>query len=85
MFGAFAPMARAISFSMIVLPTRGGAMIKPRCPWPSGAIRSMARAVTDTEVEHESVLVALDARNYSPQTVATAAKLAGPRRRGPTT
>ncbi len=42
----------------------------------------MARAVTDTEVEHESVLVALDARNYSPQTVATAAKLAGPKRRG---
>jgi APA family basic amino acid/polyamine antiporter len=42
----------------------------------------MARPVTDTEAEYESVLVALDARNYSPQTVATAAKLAGPRRRG---
>ena len=40
------------------------------------------RPVTDTEAEYESVLVALDARNYSPQTVATAAKLAGPRRRG---
>jgi APA family basic amino acid/polyamine antiporter len=42
----------------------------------------VARAVTDTEAEYESVLVAFDARNYSPQTVATAAKLAGPRRRG---
>ena len=42
----------------------------------------MARPVTDTEAEYESVLVALDARDYSPQTVATAAKLAGPKRRG---
>jgi APA family basic amino acid/polyamine antiporter len=40
------------------------------------------RPVTDTEAEYESVLVALDARHYSPQTIATAAKLAGPRRRG---
>jgi APA family basic amino acid/polyamine antiporter len=40
------------------------------------------RPVTDTEAEYESVLVALDARQYSPQTIATAAKLAGPRRRG---
>jgi APA family basic amino acid/polyamine antiporter len=40
------------------------------------------RPVTDTEAEYESVLVALEARNYSPQTIATAAKLAGRRRRG---
>ncbi len=40
------------------------------------------RPVTETEAEYESVLVAMDARHYSPQTVATAAKLAGPKRRG---
>ncbi|MEY2443329.1 MAG: basic amino acid/polyamine antiporter, family [bacterium] len=40
------------------------------------------RPVTDTEAEYESVLVAMDARHYSPQTIATAAKLAGPKRRG---
>jgi APA family basic amino acid/polyamine antiporter len=40
------------------------------------------RPVTDTEAEYESVLVALEARNYSPQTIATAAKLAGRRKRG---
>jgi basic amino acid/polyamine antiporter, APA family len=40
------------------------------------------RPVTDTEAEYESVLVALDARHYSPQTIATAAKLAGRRKRG---
>jgi APA family basic amino acid/polyamine antiporter len=38
--------------------------------------------VTLTEAEYESVLVAMDARNYSPQTIATAARLAGPKRRG---
>jgi APA family basic amino acid/polyamine antiporter len=40
------------------------------------------RPVTETEAEYESVLVAMDARHYSPQTIATAAKLAGPKRRG---
>jgi APA family basic amino acid/polyamine antiporter len=40
------------------------------------------RPVTETEAEYESVLVALDARHYSPQTIATATKLAGPKRRG---
>jgi len=38
--------------------------------------------VTLTEAEYESVLVALDARHYSPQTIATARRLAGPKRRG---
>ncbi|MEJ7797501.1 MAG: universal stress protein [Solirubrobacteraceae bacterium] len=43
---------------------------------------AIPRPVTDTEAEYESVLVALEARQYSPQTIATAAKLAGPRKRG---
>ncbi|HWC25434.1 MAG TPA: universal stress protein [Solirubrobacteraceae bacterium] len=43
---------------------------------------AVPQPVTLTEAEYESVLVALDARHYSPQTVATAARLAGPRRRG---
>jgi APA family basic amino acid/polyamine antiporter len=38
--------------------------------------------VTLTEAEYESVLVAFDTRNYSAQTIATAARLAGPKRRG---
>jgi len=38
--------------------------------------------VTLTEAEYESVLVAMDAHHYSPQTIATAARLAGPKRRG---
>ncbi|HEX4344757.1 MAG TPA: universal stress protein [Solirubrobacteraceae bacterium] len=42
----------------------------------------LPKPVTDNEAEYESVLVALDARHYSPQTVATAAKLASRRRRG---
>jgi APA family basic amino acid/polyamine antiporter len=40
------------------------------------------RPVTETEAEYQSVLVALDARHYSAQTIATAAKLAGRRKRG---
>ncbi len=40
------------------------------------------RPVTVTEAEYESVLVAFDTHNYSARTIATAAKLAGPRRRG---
>jgi APA family basic amino acid/polyamine antiporter len=38
--------------------------------------------VTLTEAEYESVLVAIDARHYSPMTIATASRLAGPKRRG---
>jgi APA family basic amino acid/polyamine antiporter len=40
------------------------------------------KAVTEREAEYDSVLVALDASHYSPQTIATAAKLAARRRRG---
>jgi APA family basic amino acid/polyamine antiporter len=40
------------------------------------------KPVTEHEAEYDSVLVALDARHYSPQTIATAAKLAARRRRG---
>jgi len=40
------------------------------------------RPVTETEAEYESVLVAMDAKHYSPRTIATASKLAGPRKRG---
>ena len=42
----------------------------------------MPQPVTQNEAEYESVLVALDARHYSPTTIATAAKLAGRKRRG---
>jgi APA family basic amino acid/polyamine antiporter len=40
------------------------------------------KPVTEHEAEYDSVLVALDARHYTPQTIATAAKLAARRRRG---
>jgi APA family basic amino acid/polyamine antiporter len=40
------------------------------------------KPVTEHEAEYDSVLVALDAAHYSPQTIATAAKLAARRRRG---
>jgi basic amino acid/polyamine antiporter, APA family len=43
---------------------------------------AVPQPVTQTEAEYESVLVALEARSYSPMTIATAARLAGPRRRG---
>ena len=43
---------------------------------------SVPQPVTETEAEYESVLVALDHRGYSAQTVATATRLAGPKRRG---
>jgi len=43
---------------------------------------SVPQPVTQNEAEYESVLVALDARHYSPTTIATAAKLAGRKRRG---
>ena len=38
--------------------------------------------MTETEAEYESILVAFDGRDYYPQAVATAAKLAARRRRG---
>jgi len=40
------------------------------------------KPVTEHEAEYESVLVALDARHFTPQTIATASKLAARRRRG---
>jgi len=43
---------------------------------------AVPQAVTETEAEYESILVATDAQHYAPQTVATAAKLAAVRRRG---
>ena len=43
---------------------------------------AVPQPVTQTEAEYESVLVALDARHYSPTTIATATKLAGRKRRG---
>ncbi len=43
---------------------------------------AMPQPVTQSEAEYESVLVALDARHYSPTTIATATKLAGRKRRG---
>jgi basic amino acid/polyamine antiporter, APA family len=43
---------------------------------------AVPQPVTQNEAEYESVLVALDARHYSPTTIATAAKLAGRKRRG---
>ena len=43
---------------------------------------AVPRPVTDTEAEYESVLVVMESRNYSAQTIATASKLAGRKRRG---
>ncbi len=43
---------------------------------------AVPQPVTETEAEYESVLVALDARRYEPQTLATAVRLAAPRRNG---
>ena len=43
---------------------------------------AVAQPVTEAEAEYDSVLVAFDARRYVPQTVATAVKLAAPRRNG---
>ena len=43
---------------------------------------AIPQPVTETEAEYESILVASDAQHYTPQTVATAAKLAARRRRG---
>jgi APA family basic amino acid/polyamine antiporter len=41
-----------------------------------------AKLVTEREAEYESVLVAFETRDYDPQTVATAIRLAARRRRG---
>jgi APA family basic amino acid/polyamine antiporter len=43
---------------------------------------AIERPVVDREAEYESVLVALDHKSYAPEAIATAAKLAAPRRRG---
>ena len=43
---------------------------------------AVPQPITETEAEYESVLVALDARCYSPTTIATATRLAGRKRRG---
>jgi len=43
---------------------------------------AVPQPVTATEAEYEAVLVAFGTRNYSAQTIATAARLAGPKRRG---
>ena len=43
---------------------------------------AIPKPVTEHEAEYDSVLVALDAAHYTPQTIATAAKLAARRRRG---
>jgi APA family basic amino acid/polyamine antiporter len=42
----------------------------------------LPQSVVHTEAEYESILVALEAEHYTPQTVATAARLAARRRRG---
>jgi basic amino acid/polyamine antiporter, APA family len=42
----------------------------------------LPQAVTETEAEYESILIALEAEHYTPQTIATAVKLAARRRRG---
>ncbi len=41
--GWFVVTLCAISFNRLVLPAFGGATIKPRCPNPTGAIKSMMR------------------------------------------
>jgi basic amino acid/polyamine antiporter, APA family len=43
---------------------------------------AVPQPVTETEAEYDSVLVALEARRPEPQTIATAVKLAAPRRNG---
>ena len=40
-----AAIACAIAFSTVVLPALGGETMRPRCPLPMGATRSMIRAV----------------------------------------
>jgi APA family basic amino acid/polyamine antiporter len=42
----------------------------------------LPQVVTETEAEYQSILVALEAEHFTPQTVATAVKLAARRRRG---
>jgi hypothetical protein len=45
-------------------------------------VDALPQPVTQTEAGYESVLVAPDAHHYSPSTIATAAQLAGRKRRG---
>ena len=54
--GWFTRIAFAISFNRIVLPTRGAATIKPRCPRPSGVSRSTARALIEFVFEFSSMI-----------------------------
>ena len=42
--GWFRVMLLAMFWSSIVLPVRGGATIRPRCPFPIGTIMSSTRA-----------------------------------------
>ena len=51
-------MLLAMFCSSIVLPVRGGATIRPRCPLPIGTIRSMTRAerLSDVGLELDPVL-----------------------------
>ena len=44
--GWFLATAWAMCWSRIVLPVRGGATIRPRCPLPIGVSRSMTRVVS---------------------------------------
>ena len=41
--GWFSVVEFAIDWISIVLPVRGGATIRPRCPFPMGVSRSMTR------------------------------------------
>ena len=43
--GLFASMDRTICFMIVVLPALGGDTMRPRWPFPIGAMRSMIRAV----------------------------------------
>ena len=43
--GWLVEMELAIACRIIVLPVRGAATIRPRCPLPTGATRSSTRAV----------------------------------------
>src|ERR1044071_7298600 len=45
MVGSALVMAWHMCFKMVVFPDLGGETIKPRCPFPTGAKRSMARVV----------------------------------------
>ena len=46
MSGAFFKIDFATSFNKVVLPAFGGDTIIPRCPFPTGLIKSMIRIAT---------------------------------------